>query len=200
MHKFIQTPNLILWNGIWTTFWNTPFKHNTLKLKKFNFFKQLNLTLLNFTHIYTSTEWLFPKGKKQHNESNLQTASREFYEETNIPISKLHITNKILTENYIATNGIQYTNHYYIAFLKEHIHTNIHPITKIHSLPITTYTQKQELDRLEFLPTHLLRILIRPYEYYRFDLIKQIENILYPNPQHTIHTNIHTKTLEREPN
>src|SRR3989344_2909168 len=51
-------------------------------------------------------KWGFPKGRKEENESILETAIRELKEETGIILSK----NDIITYNYIKINN----NHFYL--------------------------------------------------------------------------------------
>ena len=65
----------------------------------------------------TDTPWEFPKGRKNHkNESDIETAIREFYEETGIKSNKYNILWNI--KPYIETYkdyGIIYKNTYYFA-------------------------------------------------------------------------------------
>lgn len=150
---------------------------------KYNLLSSLNINLLNLHSIHTTTEWNFPKGKPKQYESNLNTAIRELFEETNIDISNIHITNKILVEDYISTNGINYINKYWIAFIINPIKTIVK--NNINTLPITTKSQLLEVNRLEFIPLHIWKILIRPYETYRLKLLLELEQWIAFNT-HTI--------------
>jgi len=62
----------------------------------------------------------FPKGHKNANETSLETAKRELFEETNLEISEL-ISDQFLTEKYFLTkNGkkIEKKVIYFISFVK----------------------------------------------------------------------------------
>lgn len=68
---------------------------------------------------YTDPECGFPKGRPLRNESNLETAMREFTEEVNLDAfdcNNLVLFSQIpLQERFVATNGLSYIHTYYIA-------------------------------------------------------------------------------------
>ena len=68
---------------------------------------------------YQSSEWEFPKGRKEKNESNKECAIREFQEETNITPSEYNLIVNImpLSENYLGENKVKYRHIYYVAQL-----------------------------------------------------------------------------------
>ena len=72
----------------------------------------------NKSDFYTEQEWGFPKGRRNHYENNFQAATREFYEETGIPINNIDISNnsKTFSEVYNSYDNIKYQNVYYIAY------------------------------------------------------------------------------------
>lgn len=89
------------------------------KLKKGFMFKnkKVALTTLLKQRIskYTQQEWGFPKGRKNRNETNLETACREFNEETRIPLDNIKVSDKQFTEFYKSYDNIDYKNIYFLA-------------------------------------------------------------------------------------
>ena len=68
---------------------------------------------------FTDPEWGFPKGRRSKNETDLECAVREFWEETNIPSEAYRIVpNVSFTEIFTGTNDIKYKHIYFVAFLK----------------------------------------------------------------------------------
>ena len=68
---------------------------------------------------YQSSEWEFPKGRKERNESNKECAIREFQEETTILPNEYDLIVNImpLSENYLGENKVKYRHIYYVAHL-----------------------------------------------------------------------------------
>lgn len=124
-----------LWNNLWINNKNkieNSYRNNEFKKSK-NMFQMLcdgiyyenkEYVLSNILHEINNNkeiEWGFPKGRRDHNESDLQCAIREFNEETNMPIYQFNEKNKIESERYIeefmGSNGIAYKYIYYIYFI-----------------------------------------------------------------------------------
>jgi 8-oxo-dGTP pyrophosphatase MutT (NUDIX family) len=64
----------------------------------------------------TETEWGFPKGRRNHMESDKRCAIREFREETGISANHIRIKyEKPVDEIFIGTNNVRYKHVYYIA-------------------------------------------------------------------------------------
>lgn len=178
---FLHNPNHHTWRDIWKDYWITnikPYYRDTAYKKLL----LINPNLINFNSFHTSTEWGFPKGRG-NSELPLETAKREFFEETNINTSNLHITDKTFVEEFVGTNGINYRHTYWLAYLVNDIGTNLNydKVTGIGKLPITTLSQQMEVDRVEFIPFHLWKILIRPYETYRLNLLIELEDYIKHN-------------------
>jgi len=64
---------------------------------------------------YKDQEWGFPKGRKNKQETNIETAVREFTEETGISRDSIKIINKKFIENYISYDNLEYKNIYFLA-------------------------------------------------------------------------------------
>lgn len=65
------------------------------------------------------TEWEFPKGRKNHRETDLDCALREFEEETGINKHCAHVIQNLLPfeETFTGTNGKPYKHKYFLACL-----------------------------------------------------------------------------------
>ena len=99
---------------------NGKYKFNKLK-------KNINNILNKITIIYETTEWEFPKGRRNKNETNSETAKREFREETGYLDSDYIIINNIIPirEEYKSNNNIKYKNTYNIGYLLNNTGMNL---------------------------------------------------------------------------
>lgn len=129
-----------LWNSMWCRNTHTPeentknfnreFKEakerfgllttgyylvNPLNQQKY--FVDLKYILDNSEVEYNETEWGFPKGRRNINESDICCALREFREETGIQARNIKICRNIkpLEEIFTGTNHIRYKHIYYVA-------------------------------------------------------------------------------------
>ena len=147
-----------LWKEMWN---NDPIKINNIKeynnaLNKYTQLKisndldlNLDFYINNVTPLYKSNEWGFPKGRRNHNESTIECAIREFSEETGIDKSKINIIKNILPieENLIGTNGIPYRHIYYIAETTINAINNIENNNEIGNIGFFNYNDSKNLIR-----------------------------------------------------
>lgn len=115
---------------LWCELWNTSIHNNTYISAEYKFNKikpQLHFIILNSKSSYLQTEWEFPKGHKNIDESDLDCAFREFTEETGIQASNIILFNNILPfeEIYYGTNYKMYKHKYYIGYIPYEKSTNI---------------------------------------------------------------------------
>lgn len=110
-----------LWKYIWQSdilneLTDKDFKYS---LGKYNIIKKnnnLDYCLKNVKPKYDSLEWGFPKGRRLNNEKNIDSAKREFIEETNLTEKYFKILNlENLIENLVGTDNINYKHIYYLA-------------------------------------------------------------------------------------
>lgn len=110
-----------LWKNLWNKTYNCKlYQKEYLKSKnKFNRLKKNKKLekLVKIQPLYNTPEWGIPKGKRNNQESNINCAIREFYEETNIKKSDYIILNNLysLEEKYKGTNGKEYKHMYYLS-------------------------------------------------------------------------------------
>ena len=70
--------------------------------------------------VHSETEFGFPKGRRNINETDLQCALREFSEETGVDASDVDVLNEYgpCEEVFCGSNGVRYRHVYYVAELK----------------------------------------------------------------------------------
>jgi 8-oxo-dGTP pyrophosphatase MutT (NUDIX family) len=93
------------------------------------FFFDLQYIMQHAQQRYDETEWEFPKGRRQLNESDLNCALREFEEETGIDTNNINIMQSIkpLEEVFVGMNKIRYRHVYYVAYASEDTHYVLDP-------------------------------------------------------------------------
>lgn len=112
---------------------------------------------------YEDQEWGFPKGRKNKNETNIQTALREFGEETGISPSKIKLKKKQFIENYISYDNVEYKNIYFLAkYLGDDFEFTVSPDHK---------EQFSEVSSIKFLEIFDAREIIRNYSVKKKELV-----------------------------
>jgi len=165
--NLISTSFEKLWKIHWGDEDDSYSKEFGNSLVKFN---KLNIKDLVFgVGGYSESEWGFPKGRRTHKENDIECASREFWEETNIPRDYYTIcSNLILTETFLGTNNISYTHRYFVGLLEKDI-----DITKDMS-----ESQKKEISAIEWKSINECRSVTRPHYIERNKLLENLENIV----------------------
>jgi hypothetical protein len=116
--------------------------------------------------LYEDPEWGLPKGRREDRESDLQTAIREFCEETGLQMSNLRIYKNVipLEEQYVGMNNINYKHTYFIAEL---INISADMASKLCNGHITTnadsHEQQTEVSKLMLLTQTDALNIIRPF-------------------------------------
>ena len=109
-----------LWFDLWINKRSKAFKKefkSALENYKINIEKFKHL-LTDYTIGLEEAPWQFAKGRKHHNETELECALRETEEETLIPKHLLNILPVVPYQDiYIGTDGKLYRNVFYIAYL-----------------------------------------------------------------------------------
>jgi|TARA_B110000902_G_scaffold263260_1_gene341937 8-oxo-dGTP pyrophosphatase MutT (NUDIX family) len=86
---------------------------------KNNKYIDLNFFITNSKTAYSESEWEFPKGRRNNNESDLECAQREFGEETNLSKDDYQLIENVNTfsEDFMGENRVRYRYIYYIGIL-----------------------------------------------------------------------------------
>jgi 8-oxo-dGTP pyrophosphatase MutT (NUDIX family) len=167
--------------NIWKDTWgynklSNQYKYEeSISNKKFELLKNgLNnkLSLLNMIKNsntnWSETEWEFPKGRKNNNESDIDCALREFEEETGISKNYLILVNNLLPfeEMYIGTNYKSYKHKYFLCYVDNKINLSIDNF------------QKSEVSCIEWKTIEECLESIRPYNLEKKQLINNINKVL----------------------
>lgn len=144
-----------IWGNLWMNH-NSKLYINTFNDAKQKF-KSLNIeNFINETECnWVDTEYGFPKGRKNINETNIQCAIREFKEESGFTIKDFKLQQELghIEEVFLGTNGIKYKHIYYIAFVSKDTilpkldTTNINQAGEIKNLGWYTFNECQDLIR-----------------------------------------------------
>ena len=140
--------------------------------KKRDIFINLQYFVDNSKTTYMMTEWEFPKGRRNHRESDLECAKREFNEETNYKDEdyKLIMNVEPFTEEFVGENRVRYKYLYYIGYL-----TNLEKEVFIDS---TNKDQVTELKDIKWVTKRESLEMIRDYHHTRFKIINNIFNFI----------------------
>ena len=160
---------------LWTSHWGpgrdvhsqeymvSSIKFASLPIKEF-----INETVTGFSE----SEWGFPKGRRLHRESDIDCATREFSEETNILRNSYVICkNLILSETFTGTNNTIYKHVYYVALLRKP--------TEIDLLQCMTSEQEREVSAIEWKTIKQCRTHTRPHYTQRNELLDSLKSILH---------------------
>lgn len=155
-----------LWNSLWekTARKKIYMKEYNCSKKKFNYIKENgNLEVLcNIVSNYDTPEWEIPKGRKNNNETNIQCAKREFYEETGINDNEYDVLNRVqnIHDDFKGTNNKLYKHIFYTG-----IYNNKNTINNINN---------NEIEKIEWFKWSDAICKIRPYYKNKINIINQL--------------------------
>lgn len=135
-----------LWDDLWCDHTYYLYKDGYERAKKkFQILKpRINELLEQTSSTLLASPWGFPKGKKNHFESEKECSIREFEEETRIHRDALTIidnSDACFREEYLGTNGKFYLSHYFLAkmdnmIIPKRLTTNMGIRKEYHSVEI----------------------------------------------------------------
>jgi ADP-ribose pyrophosphatase YjhB (NUDIX family) len=116
---------------------------------------------------WKEAEWGFPKGRRNHNEKDMDCALREFYEETGYDIESLKNIENIqyFEEIFMGSNYKSYKHKYYLMKMCEPIYNR------------KTY-DKREVSKVEWKTYTECLNCIRPYNLEKKKLIEDVNKCL----------------------
>jgi hypothetical protein len=146
-NKYLQLKNGIKWDGV-----------------NYN----LESLITSSTTQWEMAEWGFPKGRRNHQEKDLDCAFREFSEETGYNKECLHQIFNILPyeEIFIGSNVKCYKNKYFLCYMNansQHSHGY----------------QTSEVKNMKWLSYHECMSIIRPYNIEKKNMLTSINNTLH---------------------
>lgn len=125
------------------------------------------IQLSNKESIWDEAEWGFPKGRRNHNENDLDCAVREFVEETGYSYRNLYNIDNIqpFEEIFMGSNYKSYKHKYYLMKMDRNINDK-------------KQFDKTEVSKIEWKTYNECIECIRPYNLEKKALIKNIYNCL----------------------
>ena len=117
---------------------------------------------------WQETEWEFPKGHRNFQEKDVETALREFEEETGYSKDNITVIDNIIPyeEIFIGSNHKSYKHKYYVAYL------NTDTIQSMQNY------QKTEVSKIEWKTVDECLSSIRPYNLEKKNIIKNVNQVL----------------------
>ena len=127
----------------------------------------LDTLITNSTTTWQETEWEFPKGHKNFQEKDIDTALREFEEETGYLKQNITIIDNIIPyeEIFIGSNHKSYKHKYYVAYLND-------------DSTILPNFQESEVSKIDWKTLDECLISIRPYNLEKKRIITQVNYVL----------------------
>jgi len=157
-----------LWRKLWVledknikSHIKNEYKKGKDKFEKLKKGIVINNELINLQYLhdniktnYETTEWEFPKGRRNENEKNKVCAIREFHEETNISDKDYCLFKNIIpiSEEYRGENNIRYKHIYYLGILLNNDielsidSSNIHQINEVRD--IQWFTKEESYQKI----------------------------------------------------
>jgi len=120
---------------------------------------------------WAEPEWGFPKGRRNSNENNIETAIREFSEETGYTLNDITLFKyPIFNELFIGSDNMKYKHTYYLAELKTENHNpTLDNTNKVQALEISDigfFTLNECLnDKIRFYLHEKKRVIQKVYSY-----------------------------------
>ena len=121
---------------------------------------------------YPTSEWEFPKGRRNQGETNKECAVREFQEETGyVPDDYSLLLNvKPFEEEYTGENHVRYKHVYYVGYLKNH--------QKDYSVDLQDKQQVSEIKDIQWFTKSEALSVLRDYHHTRFRVVHQTFDVL----------------------
>lgn len=163
----------LLWFEIWKDDNLLKKYKNEYEISKTKFLTLLNAKIFNldffiekYKPLWKTAEWGFPKGRRNFKETNMQTAIREFYEETGYKTNDyiLQKNAKNIYELFHGTNGILYKHIYFLAEMITNNEPKLNISPEIGDIGWFSYDETMKL--------------IRPYQVSKRKIITKIYNYL----------------------
>ena len=169
---------------LWTRLWGYGVEHHYNEYPQARYqFDMLDIeTLLNtYPSIYTEPEWGFPKGRRVRCETDIECATREFFEETNIPRdSYAMLKGVVVSETFRGTNGVMYKHIYHVAIVTDS--------TKIQLDQKFTTMQRREISAISWKTLDECSQLSRPHYVDRARILSELKDILSTFETHAMTT------------
>jgi 8-oxo-dGTP pyrophosphatase MutT (NUDIX family) len=130
-------------------------------------------------HVYEETEFGFPKGRRNINESDVNCACREFTEETGLDAGKFELIPNLMPfeETFTGSNHVRYRHTYFVA---EYVGADVDALPSNRTVPTSRDNpgQMREIRATGWFDAAGVLARIRPHYRERRDLFLQIDALL----------------------
>jgi 8-oxo-dGTP pyrophosphatase MutT (NUDIX family) len=164
----------LLWTNIWkkTSYiqiYQIEYNKSKNKFNKLRETSRLRELIKKSKLLFKTPEWGFPKGKRSKQENNLQTAIREFNEETNLKNKDIVIIENLepFSEVFIGSNNKKYKHIYYFG-----IYNGLEDDLKVKNYE-NEFEEIGDIGWFNYIETYEL---IRDYHFDRKKIITKIFN------------------------
>jgi len=159
-----------LWTQLWGPGRDTHSTEYEISKMKYYQLDRKSITAINRSK-YPEPEWGFPKGRRNKGESDLECATREFWEETNIGKEAYTVKeDMVFIEDFKGTNNIQYRHIYFVALLDSS--------KTINTRQKLTYMQSKEISEVGWKTLSECRSIIRPHYVERLNMLMKLERMI----------------------
>lgn len=169
---------------LWTRLWGYGVEHH---YNEYPFarqqFDQLDINALLDAHpsVYTEPEWGFPKGRRIRCETDIECATREFFEETNVPrYAYAILKGVVVAETFLGTNGVMYKHIYNVAIVRDE--------SLIQLDQKFTTMQRREISAIAWKSLDECTALTRPHYVDRGRILGELRDILSTFETHAMST------------
>lgn len=137
------------------------------KLQQLKIPYDIDFYIQNVSPKWNIPEWGFPKGRRTHQEKDVDCANREFQEESNFKYNEYVVLKNIqsLEEDFLGTNNIRYRHKYFLGISKT---------DKIPSIDQNNVLQTNEIGKIGWFSYDEVMKILRPYHTERRRLITQV--------------------------
>lgn len=176
--RLLTEPFENLWKMLWGDNGIQHRSEGSVLAKKFETLKNqldVDIECINLEYLiqnsktsWQETEWEFPKGHRNFQEKDMETALREFEEETGYLKKNITIIENIIPyeEIFIGSNHKSYKHKYYMAYLNNESEQSMQNY------------QKSEVSKIEWKSIDECLTSIRPYNLEKQKIIKDINEVL----------------------
>lgn len=164
-----------LWTKLWGSGRDTKSIEYMTSKQNYEYINRQKL-ISEVQTVFTEPEWGFPKGRRSKNETDIECAVREFWEETNIKTDSYEIVpNLTFVEIFTGVNNVEYKHIYFIGLLKDS--------KNLPAIKALTNMQKREISEVCWKPISEGKQITRPHYVERKNMLSNLERIIkeYPN-------------------
>lgn len=181
-HRLLTVDFNVLWFELWgkvnvskqykSEEVNAHDKHQTLLKQRFPYSLSELIDESNKTHNWSETEWGFPKGRRNHKETDYECAMREFNEETGYDTHHLRNLQNVMPyeEIFTGTNFKSYKHKYFVMYMEWD--TSEKP---------TSSVDKTEVSKIEWKTFESGMDSIRPYNVEKKNLFINVHKCVTHN-------------------